>query len=51
MTTEEIKQLIKDYIKENLDIFISRSGYNDELIIVEVTLEGEEVAKDSVRIS
>lgn len=51
MTPEEIKELVKQYIKENLDIFVSREGYNEELIMVSVTLDGEEIASDTVRIA
>lgn len=51
MSPEEIKELVKQYIKENLDIFVSREGYNEELIMVSVTLDGEEIASDTVRIA
>jgi len=51
MSPEEIKELVKQYIKENLDVFASRDGYNDELILVSITLEGEEIASDTVRIA
>ena len=51
MSPEEIKELFKQYIKEKLDISVSREGYNEELIMVSVTLDGEEVASDTVRIA
>lgn len=51
MSPEEIKQLIKEYITEKLDVSVSRDGYNDELILVSITLDGEEIASDTVRIS
>lgn len=51
MSPEEIKELIKEYIKEKLDVSVSRDGYNDELILVSITLDGEEIASDTVRIA
>jgi hypothetical protein len=29
MKPEEIEELIKQYIKEKLDIFVTREGYNE----------------------
>lgn len=51
MLKKYIEKLIRDYIKAHLDIFISRDGYNDELILVSITLDGEEIANDTVRVA
>lgn len=51
MTPDEIKELVKKYLTENLDITVFRTGYNDELIGVEISIDSEVIARDTVRIT
>ena len=49
MTPDEIKQLVKDYIKENINVCIEFQGYNEDFLAISITVEGEEVASDIIK--
>jgi len=49
--THPFSEPVKEYLKEHLDISLSRAGYNDDLLYVSVMFDGDEIASDSVRIA
>lgn len=44
----QFEQLIKKYLKENLKVSVSREGYDDQNLMVSITLDGEEIDNDVV---
>ena len=47
-----IEDIVKEYIKQNLGIrmYTGNGGYGGTTIYVDVTLDGDEIASDSVTI-
>ena len=45
-----LSKIIKQYLKDNLKVFVTREGYNEDLLMASVVLDGEEIDSDSVRI-
>ncbi len=44
-----LSKIIKQYLKDNLKVFVTREGYNEEFLMVSIVLDGEEIDSDSVR--
>lgn len=48
MSKEEIEAIVKEYLKAHLEIVVRRDGYNEQLLVVDVILDGEVVDTDNV---
>ena len=48
MTSEQLKEFIKTYLKENAQFDVYAPSYKDSTMRVTLTLEGEEIATAAV---
>ncbi len=45
---EETQEIIKEYLKEKLEVIVRRDGYNETLLVVDLILDGEVIDTDNV---